>query len=70
MGSVLVTIFQFLNNSKRNARQPGQLPDLPQKKKRILALHSVLLFQDFELQEEISVPLFFRILLFLNRFKM
>ena len=27
MGSVLVIIFQFLNNSKRNARQPGQLSD-------------------------------------------
>ena len=27
MGSVLLIIFQFLNNSKRNARQPGKLPD-------------------------------------------
>jgi len=27
MGSVLVIISQFLNNSKRNARQPGQLSD-------------------------------------------
>ena len=26
-GSVLVIISQFLNNSKRNARQPGQLSD-------------------------------------------
>ena len=27
MGSVLVIISQFLNNSKRNARKPGQLSD-------------------------------------------